>query len=56
MKGEMCTVHDQKSLSCQVGYCHVQLTGVDDIYIKLQVTCNGERKIKSAKRGTYDFK
>ena len=53
MKGEVCTV--TKSLGCQVGYRHVQLTGVDDISIKLQVTYNGERKIKSAKRRTYDF-
>ena len=53
---ERWSVHsDQKSLGCQVGYCHVQLTGVDDICIKLQVTYNGERKIKSAKRRTYDF-
>ena len=29
---ERWSVHsDQKSLGCQVGYCHVQLTGVDDI-------------------------
>ena len=53
---ERWSVHsDQKSLGCQVGYRHVQLTGVDDISIKLQVTYNGERKIKSAKRRTYDF-
>ena len=47
---------DQKSLGCRVGHYHVQLTGVDDICIKLQVTYNGERKVKSAKRRTYDFK
>ena len=38
---------DQRSLGVRVGHCNVQLTGVD-IYIKLQVTDNGERKIKSA--------
>ena len=44
-----------KRLGFQVSYYHVQLTGVDDICIKLRVTYNGERKIKSAKRRTYDF-
>ena len=38
---------DQRNLGFRVGYCHVQLTGVD-IYIKLLVTNSEERKIKSA--------
>ena len=44
-----------KELRLSSWLLHVQLTGVDDICIKLQVTYNGERKIKSAKRRTYDF-
>ena len=37
---------DQRSLGFLVGHCHLQLTGV---YIckKLQVSYNGERKVKS---------
>ena len=42
---------DQRSFGFRVGHCHVQLTGVN-IYIKLQSTHNGERKIKGAKSRT----
>ena len=38
---------DKRSLGFRISQCLVQLTGVD-IYIKLKVTYNGERKIESA--------
>ena len=51
MKGEVCTVTKRAwAVKLITATC-----GVDDICIKLQVTYNGERKIKSAKRRTYDF-
>lgn len=37
------------------GHYHVELTAVD-IYIKLQVTYNGESKLKTALSLTYNFK
>ena len=37
----------QRSLGFRISHCLGQLTGAD-IYIKLKVTYNGERKIKSA--------
>ena len=42
---------DQRSFGFRVGHCHVQLSGVN-IYIKLQSTPKGERKIKGAKSRT----